>query len=129
MPAAPIRVLLADDMPDMRMLLRASLDVAGHFAVVGEAGDGRACVELTARHRPDVVVLDLNMPGCGGLQVIRQLRECAPATRVVVLSGMEAAWAEEESLAYGADAFIPKGMAIDRLVDVLRGVVPAGESR
>ena len=128
-PPSPIRVLVADDLADMRMLLRASLDVAGDFAVVAEAGDGRACLELTAVHQPDVVVLDLNMPGTGGLQVMRQLRDCAPATRVVVLSGMEAAWAEEESLAQGADAFLHKSTAFKELVHVLRGLVAAGDAR
>ena len=127
-PSSPIRVLVADDLADMRMLLRASLDVAGDFSVVAEAADGRACVELTAAHQPDVVVLDLNMPGTGGLQVIRQLRDCAPEARVVVLSGMEAAWAEDESMAQGADAFLHKGTAFKELVEVLRGLVAAGEA-
>jgi DNA-binding NarL/FixJ family response regulator len=127
MPPAPIRVLIADDLSDMRMLLRASLDVAGDFDVVGEAADGQACLALTRDLNPDAVLLDLNMPGAGGMGIITALRDNSPGTRVIVLSGMEASWAEAEALALGADAYVSKGAVLSEVASVVRGLLTAGE--
>ena len=86
-PANPsIRVFLADDHPVVRQGLRTYLESRPGIAVVGEAGDGEATVTAVERLRPDVVLMDLVMPGGGGVAAIRRLRERVPETRVVVLT-------------------------------------------
>jgi len=83
---AIIRVFLADDHPVVRQGLRTFLESRPGIEVVGEAGDGDAAVDEVARLRPDVVLMDLVMPGGGGVVAIRRIRERAPETRVVVLT-------------------------------------------
>ena len=90
-PVAPprIRVGLVDDEADIRSLWRHWLSEAGGFEVVGEAGDGDAAVALALRERPDVLVLDLAMPGRSGLEALRRLEACAPMTKVLACSAHE----------------------------------------
>ena len=83
---APIKVFLADDHPVVRQGLRTFLESRPGIEVVGEAGDGETAVTEVERLRPDVVLMDLVMPGGGGLSAIRRMREQAPDTRVVVLT-------------------------------------------
>jgi two-component system, NarL family, response regulator LiaR len=87
---APIRVFLADDHPVVRQGLRILLDSRDGIEVVGEAGDGEAAVAGVERMRPDVVLMDLVMPGIGGVAAIRRIRERVPGTRVVVLTSFAA---------------------------------------
>jgi DNA-binding NarL/FixJ family response regulator len=79
-------VVLADDHPLVREGLRALLEAQEDFAVVGQAADGLVTVELVERLRPDILLLDLMMPGLNGLEVARQVAQCSPKTRVVMLS-------------------------------------------
>ena len=83
-----ISVILADDQPEVRGSLRRHFDRSRHFEVIGEAGDGMEAVEMTGHLQPDFLLLDLAMPGMDGLQALGELKEAAPATRVIVLSGM-----------------------------------------
>ena len=78
-----IRVFLADDHPVVRQGLRTFLESRPGIEVVGEAGDGETAVTAVERLRPDVVLMDLVMPGGGGVAAIRRLRERVPDTRVV----------------------------------------------
>jgi DNA-binding NarL/FixJ family response regulator len=82
----PIRVFLADDHPVVRQGLRTFLDSRDGIEVIGEAGDGDAAVAAVERLRPDIVLMDLVMPGLGGVAAIRQIHERVPDTRVVVLT-------------------------------------------
>lgn len=84
-----IRVGLVDDEPDMRDLWRAWLSRAGGFEVVGEAGDGDSAVAMAERERPDVLVLDLAMPGRSGLDALPGLGVRAPGTKVLACSAHE----------------------------------------
>jgi DNA-binding NarL/FixJ family response regulator len=86
MAEAPIRVFLADDHPVVREGLRTFLESRDGIEVVGEAGDGESAVTAIERLRPDVVLMDLVMPGMGGVAAIRRIRERVPGTRVVVLT-------------------------------------------
>ncbi len=79
-------IVLADDHHVVRQGLRALLEAEPDFAVAGEAADGLAVADLVERLRPDVLVLDLMMPGLNGLDVMRQVRQRSPQTRVIILS-------------------------------------------
>ena len=117
-----IRVVLADDTPDVRMLLRSTLQLDGRFEVVGEAGDGHAVIQLAGDTRPDAVVLDLSMPALHGLDTIPHLRSTAPEAHIVVLSAFDSAHMAEEALARGAAAYLEKASAFAELGDVLAGL-------
>jgi EAL domain-containing protein (putative c-di-GMP-specific phosphodiesterase class I) len=120
--SGPIRVVVCDDAPAMRALVRHTLEVEGDVQVVGEAGDGEAVVALVADLRPDVVLLDLSMPKVDGLEALPRILEAAPWAGVVVLSGREEASAAPAALALGAERFMakPAGAAAirDAVLDV-----------
>jgi DNA-binding NarL/FixJ family response regulator len=82
----PIRVLLADDEAMVRAGVRAILATDDGIEVVAEAADGRAAVELVRAHRPDVVLLDIRMPGLDGLRAAEEIAAAAPATSVIILT-------------------------------------------
>jgi DNA-binding NarL/FixJ family response regulator len=88
-PATPVTVLLADDHPVVREGLRGMLAAEPAITVVGEAGSGDEAVAMTRRHRPDVVLMDLRMPGGDGVQATAGILATAPGTRVVVLTTYE----------------------------------------
>ena len=92
-----IRVLVADDNPVVRSGLTGLLSSLDGFEVVGQAADGRAAVREAVLHRPDVVLLDLHMPGTDGLAALRELARVAPDVRVCVLT----MFADDDSL-FGA---------------------------
>lgn len=85
----PIRVLLVDDVVEVRRLVRTSLRFRGGFEVVGEAADGAEAVRLASRLRPDVVVLDLDLPEISGGDLLSQLREAAPQAEIVLPEGRD----------------------------------------
>lgn len=82
-----IRVLLADDLKQIRAVLRRALERDGRFTIVGEATDGAEAVEMARTLRPDALVLDLGMPRMDGVTAIPQILESTPSTKIVVLSG------------------------------------------
>jgi len=81
-----VTVLLADDHPIVRQGLRHLLETQPDFKVVGEASDGLEASQMAERYRPDVLVVDLMMPGLNGLEVTRQVSQRSPGTRIIVLS-------------------------------------------
>src|ERR671930_1835476 len=114
------RILLVDDHPLTRSALAALLQQHG-FEVVGEAEDGQQAIERAARLRPDLILLDLSMPGLDGLSALPQLREAAPDCEVVVLT---ASGTEENLLGAiraGAAGYLSKSEPPERIVDYLRG--------
>ena len=116
-----MRILIVDDHPITRDALAALLGQQG-FSVVGEAAEGEEAVELTRRLRPQIVLLDLSMPGLGGLEALPRLREVAPETEVVVLT---ASGTEENLLAAirgGAAGYLLKSEPPERIAQFLRGV-------
>jgi DNA-binding NarL/FixJ family response regulator len=86
-----LRVLLCDDSAELRGLLRSAVEGGRDVAIVGEVGDGDAAVRLTAEHQPDVVVLDLEMPGPRPEALLRALRRAAPDAALVTFSGHDPA--------------------------------------
>jgi CheY-like chemotaxis protein len=118
------RVFLCDDEPHYRSLVRVVLTEADdQFEVVGEASDGRECIELAPPLQPDVILLDVNMPGMGGLEALPALRELLPQSRIIALT---TAWSdpwERRFLAAGGDAFIEKPRNALTLVPKLRAAL------
>lgn len=117
-------VLLVDDNSLVRRLLREQLTARGALEVVGEAGDAASAVKLAAEVEPDLVVLDLSMPGSDGFTAIGDLLAAAPATRVVVMSGFAAHEVADRVLAAGASAYLEKGLRLD-FTDALLEVLAA----
>jgi two-component system, NarL family, nitrate/nitrite response regulator NarL len=116
-----VRILIVDDHPITRNALAALLGQHG-FSVVGEAAEGEEAIELTRRLRPQIVLLDLSMPGLSGLEALPRLREAAPGTEVVVLT---ASGTEENLLAAirgGAAGYLLKSEPPERIAEFLRGV-------
>lgn len=133
MAAARYRIVVVDDDLDIRALARRHLERSQRFAVVAEAADGQEAVAAARAQQPDVMLLDLHMPDGDGLVALPKIREAAPGSMVVVLSGLERARAERESLAAGAVGFLPKspswGQLATNLLDLLEGPAPdRGES-
>jgi diguanylate cyclase (GGDEF)-like protein len=118
---APVRVVVCDDAPALRALMRASLELDGRVEVVGEAEDGERVVDLSAELRPDVVLLDLQMPGVDGLSALPRIRRAAPDTAVVVLSGCDAAEVGSRALALGARRYVEKPAGITAIRDAILG--------
>jgi DNA-binding NarL/FixJ family response regulator len=116
-----VRVLLVDDHPITRTALAALLG-QHDFSVVGEASDGEEAVELARRLSPQLVLLDLSMPGLSGLEALPKIRDAAPECEVVVLT---ASGTEENLLAAirgGAAGYLLKSEPPERIVEFLRGV-------
>ncbi|MEV4252232.1 response regulator transcription factor [Spirillospora sp. NPDC049652] len=125
----PIRVLLADDQTLVRAGFRALLERAEDIEVVGEAADGDEAVALAREHRPDVVLMDVRMPGTDGLDATRTLLadERLAATRVVVLTTFDDDEYVFGALHAGASGFLLKDIAPDELRRAVRTVV-AGDA-
>jgi DNA-binding NarL/FixJ family response regulator len=105
----PIRLLIVDDHPVVRDGLAAILSTRPDFAVVGEAGSGEEALRLVERLRPDVVLLDLEMPGMDGIAVLRRLRDLDPAVRVVVFTAFDTDERILGALQAGAKGYLLKG--------------------
>ncbi|TMK38808.1 MAG: response regulator [Actinobacteria bacterium] len=110
-----IRVLLCDDVPEFRTLMRLALKDEPGLEVVGEAGDGASCIAKVARLRPDVVLLDLSMPSIDGIQVIRSLRRHSAECAIVVLSGLAASRMRARAIEAGADSYLEKGASFEEI--------------
>jgi DNA-binding NarL/FixJ family response regulator len=104
-----VRVFLCDDVAEIRVLMRFTLEEDPRLEVVGEAADGEAGVAGVVETRADVILLDLSMPGMDGLEAIARLRELAPWTGIVVLSGFSAGRLREAAIDAGADRYLEKG--------------------
>lgn len=115
-----LTVVLADDHQIVRQGLRELLRTMPEVRVLGEAGDGPETVRLVEQLRPHVLVLDLVMPGLGGLDVARQLGRRAPATRIVILSMHVQTAYVAEALHAGALGYVPKESSAEHLVRAIR---------
>jgi len=124
-----IRVLLADDQTLVRSGFRALLERAEEIEVVAEAADGGEAVERARRERPDVVLMDIRMPGVDGLEATRKITADASlaAVRVIMLTTFELDEYVFEALHAGASGFLLKNVEPDELRDAVR-VVAAGEA-
>ncbi len=117
------RLVLADDHQIVRQGLRALLAAEPDLEVVGEAADGLAVVSLVERLRPDVLIVDLMMPGLSGLEVTRQVRQRSPHTQVIILSMHASEAYVFEALRNGAAAYVLKDVSTADLVHAVHEVM------
>ena len=118
----PITVLIADDHPVVRQGLHVLLSVQDDIDVVGEAADGEQAVAMAAQLKPDVILLDLKLPGMDGIGVLRELRDCGLATRALVLTSASDQALVTLAVQAGAAGFLYKDVDPDALVRALRSV-------
>jgi len=116
-------IVLADDHQVVRHGLRVLLESEPSFRIVGEASDGLEAIDLVERQQPDILVLDLMMPGLNGLEVARQSSHRSPRTNVVILSMYNNEAYVLEALRAGAKAYVLKASTSDELVRAIREVV------
>jgi two-component system response regulator NreC len=116
----PLSVLLVDDHEVVRQGLRGTMEADSAFTIIGEAADGLEAIRMVERLRPDLVVLDLMMPGLNGFDALRVIRQRSPRTRVVVLSMYATDAFVSEALQCGASGYVPKGGRVSDLVVALR---------
>ena len=122
-------MVVADDSEDMRELVRASLNAYGDFEVVGEASSGVDALALVREHEPEVLILDLSMPGLGGLAALPALRSAAPETRIVVFSAYNKAEFGPHAASLGAQGYGVKGMHPKALAGLVERSVSDGRPR
>jgi DNA-binding NarL/FixJ family response regulator len=120
-----IRVLIVDDVADVRRLVRIALRYHGGFEVVGEARAGVEAVELATSLQPDIVLLDLGLPDLAGRDVLSRLREVTPDTRVVVFTGADSP--DRDYYEQHAAAYVLKDTELDYLVGLLEDVGRTGD--
>ena len=119
---ARIRILLADDHAVLRTGLRMLISSQRDLEVVGEASDGDEAVRKAAALRPDVALVDISMPGSGGIKAIERIRQAVPATRVLVLTMHDVPAYLRASLAAGASGYVVKRSADSDLLAAIREV-------
>ena len=118
----PIRVLLADDHTLIRAGLRMVVDAEPDLAVVGEANDGREAVAMAAKLKPDVVVMDILLPGLNGIEAARRIRVEHSSVRVLALSNHIGESLVRAILDAGGLGYVRKSRAFEELIPALRAV-------
>lgn len=114
------RVMIVDDKAQVRRDLRTLLGLTGLVEVVGEAADGEAAVRQVEHLRPEVVLMDLEMPGLDGLAATRRIKAAWPSTRVVALTIHSYASARTGAFQAGVDAFIEKGASVEKIMQAIQ---------
>jgi len=119
-------VLDCDDVPELRQLLRIILEEDPEFRVVGEAGDAETGIEEIAELQPEIVLLDLSMPGLDGLEALPLIRRAAPDTAVIVFSGFTEERMASLVLEQGAARYIEKGKPLEEVRRAVRELTLTG---
>ncbi len=119
----PVTLILADDHPIVRQGLRHLLEKEADFRIIGEAGDGVEAIRLVERMEPDILLVDMMMPGLNGLEVLRQIKKLSPGTRTIVLSMQSADAYVVEALKNGAAGYVLKETGPGELVQAVQEVV------
>lgn len=124
MPPRPLpkSVVIVEDQTAIRELITEMLDSRGKFRVVGSTGDGTEGVALALKHRPDVLILDINLPGITGIEVLRRLHNEAPKMRVLVFSGKTERQLAPGLLKEGVCGFVNKNAPLSELRQALDAV-------
>ncbi len=117
-----IRLMLVDDHPVMRAGLANLLSGEPGFSVVAQANDARSALDGWCEHRPDVLLLDISLPGLDGIEVLRQIKAEDPQAHVLMLTSSEAKEDYRQSMAAGAAGYVTKNVDPDVLFTAIRGV-------
>lgn len=125
--APPVRIVVADDHQVVRTGFAALLDTQPDFTVLGTASDGAEAVQMSRELRPDVVLMDVRMPGTDGIEATRQLTGRADSPRIIILTTFDLDEYVYDALRAGASGFLLKDVTAERLFDAVR-VVAAGEA-
>lgn len=118
------RLLLADDNKAIRYLFRKL--VSAECDVIGEAETGQAAIQAVQELEPDVLVLDISMPGMNGFEVVRTVRERTPEVHIILASQYSDRIYAEEAFKLGAKAYVLKSAAVNELLTAVRGVLAGG---
>jgi DNA-binding NarL/FixJ family response regulator len=117
------RLLLVDDHPVVRTGCQRLLELDGELRVVAQAGTADEALLQWQLHRPELTITDLSLPGCGGLDLLRRLRERDGQARVLVFSMLDSELLVRRALALGARGYVPKSAAPASLIDAVQGVL------
>ena len=117
--SAPLRVLIVEDDPMMQLGLEQALSSQPHITVVGQAEDGHLAVEAAIELKPDLIVMDIGLPGQDGIAATGQIKETLPDVRVVMMTSYTAQTEVVAALSSGADAYCVKGANVDRLLTAI----------
>lgn len=120
-----VRVVIVDDTEDIRLLLRFSFRTDPRFELVGEGVNGREAIDLAARERPDLMVLDRQMPVLGGVEALPEIRAVSPRTAVVLYTAGADAGTYQAAVSAGAVQVVEKGAMASSVVDTLAGILVA----
>ena len=115
----PTRMLLVDDVEEVRQDLRTALSLFEELEIVGEAGNGLEAVRLTESLRPEVILLDLEMPMLDGYEATRLIRTLCPSCRIVALTVHASDETRLKAVRSGVDAFLIKGAPIQEIVQTI----------
>jgi len=122
----PLRILLVEDHAVVREALKSLINTQQGMVIVGEAGDGTLGIQLAAQLAPDIVVMDVGLPGINGAQATRQVRRVSPASRVVALTQFEDKSYVRELFDAGATGYVLKRSAANELIRAIRTVASGG---
>src|ERR1700694_1259207 len=122
----PFQVLLVDDHKIMRDGIKAILEHSTEFQVMGEAESGTEAVQICNKERPDIIVMDIGLPGLNGIEAMTEILRHAPETRVVLLSIYDDEHHVVSAIRSGARAFVVKKASSQELLDALRAVAKGG---
>ena len=114
------RILVVDDNPSFRKGMRAFLDIQPDMETIGEAPNGHDAMELVEELRPDLILLDAQMPGMTGVAVTRRIKRLLPLTKVILLT-MYSDY-RTKAIEAGADAFMTKGLPPEHMLSLIRGI-------
>lgn len=117
----PVRVLVVDDHPLFRSGMRALLGAASETETIGEATSGEEAIQLSATLRPDVVLMDLHLPGLSGIDATRRILQRAPETRILVVTMFEDDHSIFSAIRAGARGYVLKGANPDEVLRAIRG--------
>jgi DNA-binding NarL/FixJ family response regulator len=115
------RVLIVDDSEQIRQRIVALLAESSQIRIVGQAGNGREALETIEHLRPDTVILDIRLPGRSGIELLKEIKNRYPATKVIMLTNFDYAQYRRQCRQLGADHFLNKTLEFEKIVDTVMG--------